>query len=411
MTAVPSNQQFQKFRKHLEQEGFCLLVNTKFKELVLYNWISNATEPLSVLPLRFKRWDDTKSDATGITDYIKCSLELISGEVFLPDGGRYISSYGSTWVNLHKPFQTSSESCEVSPLFLEFFERLFPINEERHVCVQWMADIVQNPQHRPSWHLLLSSAAGTGKGFLFHNILSPIIRHTHLVKDYDGLMGKHSVALAHNLLILLDDAKTSSDHMQTKLKSALSEPRVAIEPKHEMPRMVDTYARVILASNELRPLRLDKDERRWYVPQRIEHRTSLEETADFIAKLAKWLEEPDSLSKVYNYFKTYSMEGFNRKYVHQTETLKAMIGMSESPIEGFLSAYLEDEPVFTYNGIQEALASEGYNRQKDTYIKRLLNESGYVSGRFKRNSITLWHPRSLSKETALAKFEAAPSVL
>ncbi|OWY33208.1 hypothetical protein CEJ45_17300 [Herbaspirillum aquaticum] len=258
---------------------------------------------------------------------------------------------------------------------------------------------------------MLSSAPGTGKGFLFHNILTPILQHTHLVKDYDGLMGKHSVALAHNLLILLDDAKTSSDSMETKLKSALSEPRVAIEPKHEMPRMVDTYARVILASNELRPLRLDKDERRWYVPQRIEHRVSLEETANFISQIAAWLEEPESLGKVYNYFKTYSLEGFNRKYVNQTETLKEMIGMSESPIEGFLSAYLDDEPVFTYNGIQDALAAEGYNKQKDSYLKRLLNEAGYTNGRFKRNSLTLWHPKSLAKDQALAKFDTTASRL
>ncbi|WP_141107019.1 primase-helicase family protein [Herbaspirillum aquaticum] len=411
MTGAIPNPQFLKFRKYLEQEGFCLLVNTKFKEIVLYNWVSKATEPLSVLPIRFKRWDAAKSDATGITDYIKCSLELVSGEVFVPNAGRYITSHGSTWVNIHNPFQTSSGSCEVSPLFLELFERLFPVEEERHVCVQWMADIVQNPEHRPSWHLMLSSAPGTGKGFLFHNILTPILQHTHLVKDYDGLMGKHSVALAHNLLILLDDAKTSSDSMETKLKSALSEPRVAIEPKHEMPRMVDTYARVILASNELRPLRLDKDERRWYVPQRIEHRVSLEETANFISQIAAWLEEPESLGKVYNYFKTYSLEGFNRKYVNQTETLKEMIGMSESPIEGFLSAYLDDEPVFTYNGIQDALAAEGYNKQKDSYLKRLLNEAGYTNGRFKRNSLTLWHPKSLAKDQALAKFDTTASRL
>ena len=92
------------------------------------------------------------------------------------------------------------------------------------------------------------------------------------------------------MLVMLDDAKSKSDATMTELKSILSESHVVLEKKYEAERTVEIFSRIIFASNEYRPLRLDPDERRWYVPRRIEHSESRAETQSLIDSLEDWLD-------------------------------------------------------------------------------------------------------------------------
>ncbi|MCP6357354.1 DUF5906 domain-containing protein, partial [Klebsiella pneumoniae] len=107
-----------------------------------------------------------------------------------------------------------------------------------------------------------TSATGTGKGFLFDQVLSPLLcGQASLLSSYDKLTGQFSTVIANNLLVFLDDCRSSSKSLHTRLKSLLTERRQQIEEKQEQARMVSTYTRFILASNERRPIRFSPNER------------------------------------------------------------------------------------------------------------------------------------------------------
>ncbi|WP_258962942.1 primase-helicase family protein, partial [Klebsiella pneumoniae] len=94
---------------------------------------------------------------------------------------------------------------------------------------------------------------------------------------------------------------SSSKSLHTRLKSLLTERRQQIEEKQEQARMVSTYTRFILASNERRPIRFSPNERerRWFVVRFMEHRHNPVETGEFIGRLAQWLTQDGSLDAIY----------------------------------------------------------------------------------------------------------------
>ena len=303
-------------------------------------------------------------------------LSFVIGTAFKPNAPLHIPQpSGLTRLNVYKsyePTSTTISSITGTP-FETFMFRLFPEPEERHIVTQWLAHMFQRPEERPSWHLLLTSDTGTGKGFLFHSILTPLLcKQTKLINSFKRLTGQFSGILAESMLVMLDDAKSKSDATMTELKSILSESHVVLEKKYEAERTVEIFSRIIFASNEYRPLRLDPDERRWYVPRRIEHSESRAETQSLIDSLEDWL-DAGGLDVVYNYFMSYSLDGFHHKRIHQTETLKGMIGASQSVLEEALDVWLEGQLAFTPATLYKAFDDE----PKDL-IKSKLTERGFV---------------------------------
>lgn len=291
---------------NLVKRGFCKLDDAASNQTRLYNRFNGKILYFGFLENDYANWlhRTGKTCSYRNPSYLAYTLPHVIGTKFVPNVGEYVTEHdsGCAFVNTYRKYEPSTEAADVSPLFIEYLERLFPVAEERHIVVQWLAHIFQYPEQRPSWHLMLTSEPGTGKGFLVQETLHPLLRHTSVVASYAKVMGQFSTVLEDNLLILLDDCKAKSETVQTQLKSLLSEERTYAERKHMQGGMVDTYARFILASNEYKPLHLDASERRWYVPSRLQHRESRQETQAFIKQLADWLAIPGSLCKVYNYF-------------------------------------------------------------------------------------------------------------
>jgi hypothetical protein len=150
------------------------------------------------------------------------------------------------------------------------------------------------------------------------------------------------------MFVMLDDTKSHSDSVITELKSKISEPTILLNPKYEQPYTQEVYARVLLASNERRPIKLGKnDTRRWFAPAYIEHPTSRQETQAFFDKLLEWLDtDKQAICKVYNYLSAYSLKGFNAGIVEATETLQMMVEVSESTRESEVRNWCEQEQVF-----------------------------------------------------------------
>ncbi|MFH0267343.1 hypothetical protein [Vibrio rumoiensis] len=139
----------------------------------------------------------------------------------------------------------------------------------------------------------------------------------------------------------------------------ISEPEILVNPKYLQPYKQKVYARILLASNERRPIKLGaEDTRRWFAPAYIQHRESQEETQAFISSLLEWLDTDSSaLDKVYNYLNEYNLDDFNAGFIQKTEALDLMVEMSVSAKESEVKKWLDDNKVFKVADLQSAFSN------------------------------------------------------
>ena len=394
-----------------KSRGFCKIDDASSNFTRLYNRRNGKTLPVSFIENNFIEWlEETGKDCNFTSGaYIMRGLPHIIGPIFKPVDKEFIfeNDTGCRYANTYRRYQPTADNAEVSPLFVEFFERLFPNERERHIVLQWLAHMFQRPEQRPSWHLMLISQPGLGKGFLVQEILHPLLHHTSVVASYSRVMGQFSAVITENLLILLDDCKSKSEATQTQLKSLLSEERAYVERKHAQGGMENTYARFILASNEAVPLYLDPSERRWFIPADLVHRVDRQETQALIQSLADWLACPGSLCNVYNWFMSYPLDGFNHKSVPESDGLSRLVSNSKSPYLEFLEGYISENTVFTYAEMKEAFKTEGHTPPGDTHLKHLLEDVGYEKTKTRLadgERPWLWHHKGMPSEDIRAAY-------
>jgi len=154
------------------------------------------------------------------------------------------------------------------------------------------------------------------------------------------------------MLIHLDDVSTNSDSQMTRLKSILSEEWQRLRPLYEAERSARVYARIILSSNQSRPLRLNENERRWYAPEFMMHKADRHETQLFIQnRLLPWVSS-GGLDVIYEWLMVRDLSQFNHKYVPQSDCLRRMISDSVSMLEMQVREWVTDNPAFPLETLQ-----------------------------------------------------------
>ncbi|OFA04830.1 primase-helicase family protein [Duganella sp. HH101] len=352
-------------------------------------------------------------------EYLGSSLRLVTGYKFVPNGPDLLRANRSRhcYMNTYKRFEPEHPAIELSPLFLDFLRRLFPVPEELHTFCQYIAHAIQQPEERPSWHIMLPSEQGVGKGFLFNAILTPLFSgQTVAVKTFSALTGQFGATIfEQSMFTLMDDCKTGSESTQTQMKSLMSEERIYIEHKGKQGAMRDVFTRLMLASNEDVPAPVDGQTRRWWIPHKLGYCDGLKEKAGQqdrqrrIKALSEWLQEPGALEAVFNYFKTYQLDGFDPKDVPITASFERMVAKSETPEQAFAADWLELHPlkVFKLEELGVAFIKAGMGKQGNGDISDMLVHCGYqkdilatpTRGRW-------WFPVSMSKRDAEALMTA-----
>lgn len=383
-------------KENLENQGYYLWLGDN-NYTKLYN-----THIQQVLP--FDGYD------RNTTLYLKQNMKKIYKQSFKPNQPEIIMEYGDFYS--HNIYRAYRPKIDLYPktdwtLWNEYWERLFPNETERHQIVMFLAHIFQKPEERPSFALMLTSEAGTGKGVLYDQVLRPLLcNQTMQYSNFDGLFGKHSEGRFRNMLVMLDDAKSDHPSTMTRLKSAITEPTFTYEAKHQKPRTETTYARILLASNEAVPLKLDETSiRRWFAPSYIRHRVDKEETQEFMAQFIQWVQS--NLDQVYHWFIEYDISDFNHKMPLETATLLEMV---ENTSASEVQSVLEDEVIcfkqyMTFEEIKTELKrSISYADDPipcDREIKIALENLQWQSARINLNNgkkKSVWHEKRIEQE-------------
>lgn len=359
--------------------------------------------------------------------YLSYSLRTVTGITFVPNGPDLIRAPRSRHrrVNVYKRFEPQHPAIELSPLFLDFLHRLFPVPEELHTFCQYIAHALLHPEERPSWHLMLPSESGVGKGFVFNTIISPLFAmQTTLVGKFSDVTGRFgSAVLGSNMFLLLDDCKAGSDSTQTQMKSLLSEERIYIEPKGRAGAMASTYTRIMLASNEDVPAPVDDQTRRWWIPQKLRFCNGLtgkagqQERQARIKELAKWIKQPGAIEAIHAFFSSYPLTNcaplaeFDPKNVPITASFEQMVAKSETPEQSFTADYLERHPtkVLKLEDLQAEFVNQKMGKPSNQDAGELLAFCGYQKDILTKPSRgRWWFPQGMTKAQAEAVLETKP---
>lgn len=224
--------------------------------------------------------------------YLLACLPWAYGEGFKPNAGPMLDG---GLINLWQPSKVQPSGAkitkeQVAP-FIEFLERWFPDQLERHYFGWWLSHTVRRPDVRIIGTPVLRSEHGVGKGFLVETLLSGLLgRSSVAVCGLKDVVGDFNDVVEGKTLLLVDEVYKSKKSTTDALKSFQGNATIPLHRKHKPTITIENYLNFIITSNDHLPLVLEKGDRRFWIPAFIRHKESVQETAAFLNETFKpWL--------------------------------------------------------------------------------------------------------------------------
>jgi hypothetical protein len=135
--------------------------------------------------------------------------------------------------------------------------------------LNWLAVIVQfKTRTGTAW--VWQGTQGTGKGVLFHNILTPLLNEPNVVsKRMDELDSEFTGFMENKFLVFIDEIEAGKslyhNKITAKLKNLIVEPTISIRKMYSPPYMAENFSSMIFASNKPGPVEVAPDDRRFNV--------------------------------------------------------------------------------------------------------------------------------------------------
>lgn len=135
--------------------------------------------------------------------------------------------------------------------------------------INWLAVIVQTKNKTGTawvWH----GTQGTGKGVLFHQILTPLFGEVNVVsKRMEELESEFTGFMENKFLVFIDEIEAGNSlyhsKISAKLKNLIVEPTISIRRMYTPAYMAPNYANMIFASNKAGAVEISPDDRRYNV--------------------------------------------------------------------------------------------------------------------------------------------------
>lgn len=268
---------------------------------------------------------------------------------------------------------------DVSP-WLNLIDSMFTHEEADHL-ISRMAFDVQFPHKKCNWHPLIIGVQGSGKG----SILEPL---AHIFRGAAGSMSEDALKTGYddefvgNKIVFLDEIKGvgGSTYERLKMYAAAQEDHVYLlnkkgQGKVPMPALWSFYT----MTNHDDALRLEKEERRWFVIKTHRGPMSQNEAVGYHT----WL-RAGGAEAVFDFLLHYDLSGFDPTMAPMKT--EAFFNMAESAIprwEIMLADYMttdawasiEAKGVVNYARLSEQLNSEHRVKSSPMGIRRYLEKN------------------------------------
>ena len=189
--------------------------------------------------------------------------------VYNPGSDRVLIDDGETSaINTYQPSPIRPIEGSVGP-WEELLENLIPIEEERREAKRWIATLIARPGTRMVYSLLMASPVqGVGKTTIGQRILAPLIGMSNTSAPSEAeITSDYNDWISHKRLAVINEIyEGHSWKTYNRLKPAITDTRIRVNRKYVPQYEIDNWCHIFACSNSLQPLKIDTDDRRWYVP-------------------------------------------------------------------------------------------------------------------------------------------------
>ena len=135
--------------------------------------------------------------------------------------------------------------------------------------INWLAVIIQH-QTRTGTAWVWQGTQGTGKGVLFHQIITPLLsEHNVVSKRMEELESEFTGFMENKFVVFIDEIEAGKSLYHTKvtakLKNLIVEPTISIRRMYTPAYMAPNFASMIFASNKPAAVEISPDDRRFNV--------------------------------------------------------------------------------------------------------------------------------------------------
>ena len=208
-------------------------------------------------------------------------------------------------------------------LWQEYLNRLMPKTEtcttsagqeisQQDYFESYIAQRLQHPSKPPLIAILLRGEHGTGKGYWMDNILKPLLGENNYISITLGdLQKSFNKDLYYKLLVHIEEINDSRGKAGEKLKKFITEDSARVEAKYSNATLARKYFGIVASSNVPDPVRIEQNDRRYFVPVYSIHQTNNNETKAFFNRLSLWLKKKNGIQEIANYLYSLNIENFD----------------------------------------------------------------------------------------------------
>lgn len=225
------------------------------------------------------------------------------------------------------------------PPIKRFLEHLFPIEEERALVLTFLKHMIL---FRVSWIFLLLGNKGIGKGIFVDHICQYLVGAKYFAKAPKGFFdSRFQDVLINNRLIFFDEINVKTTEGKNDIKRLCNKLQ-SVEVKGKNSEQYSIYYSTIMANNSLRDIKVESDDRRFFIPKTSE--VPLDRVFSFneTQELVNYFTLEENCGAFGNYL--ISLEDsslFNQENAYLTETFYQAVDLSLSDVERFIVATLK----------------------------------------------------------------------
>lgn len=189
--------------------------------------------------------------------------------------------------------------------------------EGREDLTQWVlmffADLMQRPWNKPQCAICVMGGQGTGKSIILDLGFKPILKHMYTAtSERDQLVGKFNKHAEGKLLWLAEESLFGGAHdAMNKLKDLISRDTIMIEPKTKDTYEVPNRVRYVFTSNQIHPLKLEHDDRRFLV---LGTSDKYKQNTEYHSELKEWFAKNDGARLWMSYLMEWKFCEANKEY-------------------------------------------------------------------------------------------------
>lgn len=199
-----------------------------------------------------------------------------------------IITEGETAINLFRPTFIEPMEGSVKP-FLDFLAYLFPNKEECLQIQRWIATLTGRLDVRIAYGLLvISENQGVGKTTLGNLLAELVGKHNCSFPSESMIVQQNFNGWIANKRLIHSPEIYSGHSWQAyhRLKSYITDEYIEINIKHQKTYTIPNHAHFYVCSNSLTALKIEDQDRRWYMPKVVEIPWNLKQFQDFRLWLA-----------------------------------------------------------------------------------------------------------------------------